>query len=81
MFSCSDVKMVFCFAIINSVVAITLKTINNARAEFFGKHILNHLSTNFSKWSNTLKQFVGNLPTNCLSVFGHLVGLAFKWLK
>ena len=23
-------------------------------------------------WSNTLKQFVGNLPTNCLSVFDQL---------
>ena len=40
MFSCPDVKMAFCFAIINSVAAITLKTINDARAEFFGKHII-----------------------------------------
>ena len=40
MFSCCDVKMVFCFAIINSVATITLEIINNARAEFFGKHIL-----------------------------------------
>ena len=29
-----------CFAIINSVAAITLKTINDVTAEFFGKHIL-----------------------------------------
>ena len=28
--------------------------------------LFNPLSTNFTKWSNTLKQFVGNLPTNCL---------------
>ena len=28
----------------------------------------NSLSANPTKWSNTLKQFVGNLPTNCLSV-------------
>ena len=41
---------------------------------------LNPLSTNFTKWSNTLKQFVGNLPTNCLSVFNHFVGLALKGL-
>ena len=34
-----------------------------------------------SKWPNTLKQFVGNLPTNCLSVFDHFVGLALKGLK
>ena len=40
----------------------------------------NTLSTNPTKWSNTLKQFVGNLPTNCLSVFEHFVGLALKWL-
>ena len=40
----------------------------------------NALSTNFTKWSNTLKQFVGNLPTNILSVFGHFVGLALKGL-
>ena len=32
---------------------------------------LNHFSANFTKWSNTLKQFGGNLPTNCLSVFDH----------
>ena len=31
----------------------------------------NPLSANFTKWSNTLKQFVGNLSTNCLSVFDH----------
>ena len=36
------------------------------------------LSTNLTKWSNTLKQFVGNLPTNCLSLFDHFVGLALK---
>ena len=44
-------------------------------------HTINPLSTKFIKWPNTLKQFVGNLPTNCLSVFGHFVGLALKWLK
>ena len=27
--------------------------------------VINHLSVNPTKWSNTLKQFVGNLPTNC----------------
>ena len=39
------------------------------------------LSANFTKWPNTLKQFVGNFSTNCLSVFGQLVGLALKGLK
>ena len=41
---------------------------------------LNPLSANPTKWSNTLKQFVGNLPTNYLSVFDHFVGLALKVL-
>ena len=40
----------------------------------------NSLSTNPTKWSNTLKQFVCNLPTNCLSVFDHFVKLALKGL-
>ena len=42
---------------------------------------INPLSTDFTKWSNTLKQFVGKLPTNCLSVFDHFVGLALKVLS
>ena len=42
---------------------------------------LNPLSANPTKWLNTLKQFVGKLPTNCLKVFGHFVGLALKGLK
>ena len=41
---------------------------------------INPLSANPTKWSNTLKQFVGKLPTNCLSVFGHFVGLALRGL-
>ena len=40
----------------------------------------NALSANFTKWSNTFKQFVGKLSTNCLSVFDHFVGLALKGL-
>ena len=42
---------------------------------------LNPLSANLTKWANTLKQFVGNLPTNCLSVFDHFVKLALKGLN
>ena len=41
---------------------------------------LNPLSANFTKWSNTLKQFIGSLPTSCLSVVGHFVRLALKGL-
>ena len=43
--------------------------------------LITPLSPNPAKWSNTLKQFVGKLPTNCLSVFDHFVGLAFKGLS
>ena len=42
---------------------------------------INPLSAKITKWSNTLKLFVGNLPTICLSVFDHFVGLAFKGLN
>ena len=42
---------------------------------------VNPLSANSTKWSNTLKQFVGKLSTNCLSVFDHFVGLARKVLS
>ena len=38
----------------------------------------NSLSANPTKWPNTLKQFVGKLPANCLSVFGHFVKLALE---
>ena len=42
---------------------------------------INPLSAYFKKLPSTLKQFVGNLPTNCLSVFDHFVGLALKGLR
>ena len=45
------------------------------------KAVINPLSANPTKWSNTLKQFVGKLPPNCLSVFVHFVGLALKGLR
>ena len=37
---------------------------------------INPFSATFTKWSNKLKQFVGNL-----SVFDHFVGLALKGLS
>ena len=43
--------------------------------------MVNPLSAKFIKWSNTLKQIVGKLPTICLSMFDHFSGLAFKGLK
>ena len=42
---------------------------------------INHLGANPTKWPNTLKQFVGKLSTNCLSVFGHFDNLALKGLS
>ena len=42
---------------------------------------LNPLSTNPQNGQTYSKQFVGKLPTNCLSMFGHFVNLALKWLK
>ena len=48
--------------------------------EIISWYHLNPLYAKITKWSNTLKQFVGNLPTNCLSVFDHFVGLALKGL-
>ena len=51
-FCCSSIKMALCFAIINSAAVITLKIINDARAEFFGKHILTmKIVDNFRRWS------------------------------
>ena len=41
----------------------------------------NPLSANPTKWSKTLKQFVGKLSTNSLSVFDHFVNLTLKGLK
>ena len=38
---------------------------------------VNPLSTNPTKWSNTLKQFVDKLLTNCLSAFDHFVKFVF----
>ena len=43
--------------------------------------MINPLSAKFIKWSNTLKQIVGKLPTICLRVFDHFSGLALKGLK
>ena len=41
-------------------------------------NILKPLRANPTKWSNTLKQFVGKLSTNWLSVFAHFIKLALE---
>ena len=43
--------------------------------------LINPLSANPTKWSNTFKQFLDKLPTNCLSVFDDFVKMALKALK
>ena len=50
MFNCSDVKVQFCFAIINSVAAITLKTINIASVEFLRKYIFKMKMVDNFRW-------------------------------
>ena len=52
-----------------------------ADAAFSFVGYFNPYSANLTKWSNKLKQFVGKLPTNCLSLFEHFVGLALKGLR
>ena len=42
------------------------------------KNLFNSLSANRTKWSNTLKQFFGNLSTDCLSMLDHFLGLTLN---
>ena len=51
---------------------------NYLRERVCTKSYFNSLSANPTKWPNIVKQFVGKLSTNCLSVFNHFVGLAYK---
>ena len=55
--------------------------INFLRSRFKPWTCFNPLSANPTKCSNALKQFVSNLPTNCLNVSDHFVGLVLTWLK
>ena len=80
-------KMRFIIFIQNLVISVTgfqkgyyLKKRHGTIPKFTNscKIVLNLLSANFTKSSNTLKQFVGKLPTNCSSVFDHFVGLGLK---
>ena len=60
-------------------VEFTIKFMSRMHKQHIDEKFCSH--ANATKWSNTFKQFVGNLPTNCLSVFGHFVGLALKGLN
>ena len=61
--------------------SIFMKEYLTLRSMILMTSIINPLSAKLTKWPNTLKQFVGNLPTNRVSVFGHFVGLALKGLN
>ena len=65
--------------ILNSGKCNYLIIYNDISCHFIELNV-NPLSTIPTKRSNTLKQFVGNLPTNCLNVFDHFVILALKEL-
>ena len=86
----SDVKLSHCSLL--SKVKNVFQTIKSFRIQYLNikkqpllerrkTSAVHPLSANFTKWPNTPKHFVGNLPTNCLSVFGHFVGLALKRLN
>ena len=61
---------------INEIWSTWFKTKNR----FISGHF-NPLSVNPIKFSNTLKQFVANLPTNYFSMFGHFMKLGLKGLN
>ena len=68
----SDHQLIFCTRKVKRLKLIRIKMFLRS---------LNPLSAKFIKWSNTLKQIVGKLPTICLSVFDHFSGLALKGLS
>ena len=63
--------------LLNTNVANTLLVRAQCDADFISE-MVNPLGGNPTNWSNTLKQFVGKVPMNCLIVFGHFVKLALK---
>ena len=87
----SSLIVAYCFVFMYCMTSVLLEKIPQ---KFYYSHnisvamlswslfilLFNPLSSSPTKWSNTLKQFVCKLPTNCLSVFDHFEGLAFKGL-
>ena len=60
---------------------IAIKFFHTEMLVMFGTKLIeswHSLTQNATKWPSTLKQFIGNLPTNCLSLFDHFVKLALK---
>ena len=66
-------KITTLIVFIDNFERVTFKTFSGEIYNFF-----NPFSANPTKWSNTLKQFVGN---NCLSVFDHFVKLAHIFIS
>ena len=62
-------------------VMIIAKGTENKFSINWSSKTVNPLNANPEKWSNTLKQIVGNLPTICLNVFDHFMNLALKGLR
>ena len=66
--------------IFSNYIPNKLITVNDKDPPWMNEYI-NPLSANPIKRSNTLKQFISKLLTNCLSVFNHFVKLALKELS
>ena len=77
---CSQKVKFLLFCVKFYLKRFTLTKVSNLEEQFLN-FSSNPLSSNITKWSNTLKQFVGNLATNCLSVFDNFVGLALEGLN
>ena len=81
----------FCEKITRKIIICTkYRTVLRARRQIFYEFLIfcklilrafNPLRVNHTKCSNTLKQFIGQQPINCFSVFDHFVGLALKGLS
>ena len=71
------------FDTFHAVASFFLSKLHEKLPSFFSiiSVLINTLSASFTKWSNTLKQFVAKLETNCLSVFDHFVVSALKGLN
>ena len=74
------------YLLISKYIVIN-KKIANSKKKYFIQNLIklknlkfNPLNTNPGKWSNTIKQFVGKLPMNCLSMFDFFMGLALEGL-
>ena len=76
----SKMKIIYSPKEIILITTFVSKHIFNAKCQHC-QLCLNPLSVDSTKLSNTLKQFVGNLSTNFLSVFDHFGGLALQGLK